>query len=55
VIERPAGSIRCGGEQFLVAYAIPHFYYHVTTAYSILRNQDMDLTMGDFLGNWVTS
>ena len=55
VIERPGGSIRCGGEQFLVAYAIPHFYYHVTTAYGILRNEGVPLTMGDFLGNWGTT
>lgn len=55
VIERPRGSIRCSGGQFLVAYAIPHFYYHVTTAYGILRNQGVQLTMGDFLGDWGTS
>ena len=55
VIERPRGSIRCSGGQFLVAYAIPHFYYHVTTAYGILRNEGVHLTMGDFLGDWGTS
>ncbi|MEI6665938.1 MAG: DUF1993 domain-containing protein [Chloroflexota bacterium] len=55
VIERPRGSIRCSGGQFLVAYAIPHFYYHVTTAYGILRNEGVQLTMGDFLGDWGTS
>ena len=37
---------------FLLAFAIPHFFYHVTTAYGILRNQGERLTMGDFLGNW---
>jgi hypothetical protein len=43
------------GRQFLVAFAIPHFFYHVTTAYGILRNQGVQLTMGDFLGSWTTS
>lgn len=55
VIEHPRGSMRSSGSQFLLAYAIPHFFYHVTTAYGILRNQGVHLTMGDFLGNWATS
>jgi hypothetical protein len=52
VIEHRRGSMRAGGSQFLVAFAIPHFFYHMTTAYGILRNQGVHLTMGDFLGNW---
>ncbi|MFY2559976.1 DUF1993 family protein [Corallococcus terminator] len=55
VIEHRRGSMRSSGHQFLIAFAIPHFYYHVTTAYGILRNQGVRLTMGDFLGNWGTS
>jgi hypothetical protein len=55
VIEHRRGSMRSSGGQFLVAFAIPHFFYHVTTAYGILRNQGVQLTMGDFLGNWGTS
>jgi hypothetical protein len=52
VIEHRRGSMRSSGSQFLLAFAIPHFFYHVTTAYGILRNQGVRLTMGDFLGNW---
>ncbi len=55
VIEHRRGSMRSSGGQFLIAFAIPHFFYHVTSAYSILRNQGVKLTMGDFLGNWGTS
>jgi hypothetical protein len=55
VIEHPRGSTRSSGGQFLLAFAIPHFFYHVTTAYGILRSQGVPLTMGDFLGNWGTS
>ncbi|RKH07053.1 DUF1993 domain-containing protein [Corallococcus carmarthensis] len=55
VIEHRRGSMRSKGSQFLIAFAIPHFFYHVTTAYGILRNQGVQLTMGDFLGNWGTS
>ena len=55
VIEHRLGSMSSSGGQFLLAFAIPHFFYHVTTAYGILRNQGVRLTMGDFLGNWGTS
>ena len=55
VIEHPRGSMRSSGSQFLLAFAIPHFFYHMTTAYSIMRNQGVQLTMGDFLGNWGAS
>ncbi|MCP3167853.1 DUF1993 domain-containing protein [Myxococcus qinghaiensis] len=52
VIEHRRGSTSSSGRQFLIAFAIPHFFYHVTTVYGILRNQGVRLTMGDFLGNW---
>ncbi|WP_224367395.1 DUF1993 domain-containing protein [Hyalangium versicolor] len=55
VIEHRRGSMSSNGRQFLIAFAIPHFFYHVTAAYSILRNQGVRLTMGDFLGNWGAS
>ena len=55
VVDHRRGSIRASGSQFLVAYAIPHFFYHVTSAYGILRNQGVPLTMGDLLGNWPNS
>lgn len=55
VIEHPRGSTSSTGAQFLVAFAIPHFFYHVTTAYGILREQGVPLTMRDFLGNWGSS
>ncbi len=54
VIEHRHGSTRSSGGQFLLAFAIPHFFYHVTSAYGILRNQGIQLTMGDFLGDWRT-
>jgi hypothetical protein len=55
VIEHRRGSMRSSGRQFLIAFAIPHFFYHVTTAYGILRNLGVQLTMSDFLGNWGAS
>ena len=55
VIEHPRGTTRSSGSRFLLAYAIPHFFYHVTAAHGILRNMGVPLTMGDFLGRWGTS
>lgn len=55
VIEHRRGSVSSDGGQFLLAFAIPHFFYHMTTAYDILRSQGVRLTMGDFLGNWGTA
>lgn len=52
VVEHRYGSVSTNGAQFLLGYAIPHFFYHVTTAYGILRSHGVRLTMGDYLGNW---
>jgi hypothetical protein len=39
------------GEQHLVQMALPNFYFHVTTAYAILRHNGVDLGKKDFMGN----
>ena len=36
--------------QYYGAYAIPNFYFHMTTAYAILRANGVDVGKGDFLG-----
>lgn len=38
------------GKAYLVQHAIPNFYFHMTTAYSILRASGVELGKGDFLG-----
>lgn len=55
VIEHPRGSTSASGRQFLLAFALPHFFFHLSAAYGILRNQGVRLTMGDFLGNWAST
>jgi hypothetical protein len=44
------GSIAFTGSQFLVQFAIPNFFFHVTMAYGILRQKGVHLTKGDFTG-----
>ncbi|CAN5148425.1 DUF1993 family protein [soil metagenome] len=43
-------SVKWPGDRFLLELAIPSFFFHVTTAYGILRHQGVDVTKGDFLG-----
>jgi hypothetical protein len=38
------------GEDYLSFFAMPNFYFHVTTTYAILRHQGVDLGKADFLG-----
>ena len=39
------------GQQFLLARAIPNFYFHVSTAYDILRHNGLEVGKRDYLGN----
>ncbi|UXI69776.1 DUF1993 domain-containing protein [Tahibacter amnicola] len=38
------------GQVYLATWALPNFYFHVTTAYNILRHNGVDLGKRDFLG-----
>ena len=37
-------------EDFLLSFSIPNFYFHVTTAYDILRSRGVVLGKADYLG-----
>ena len=37
------------GENYLVNFAMPNFYFHVTTAYAILRHNGLDIGKGDYM------
>ena len=39
------------GMQFLLGHAVPNFYFHVTTAYNILRHNGIEIGKRDYLGN----
>lgn len=38
------------GEEFLIQHAMPNLYFHVTTAYAILRHNGVEVGKMDFLG-----
>lgn len=37
------------GENYLVGFALPNFFFHVTTAYAILRHNGLELGKGDYM------
>lgn len=39
------------GMQFLLGHAIPNVYFHITTAYNILRHNGVEVGKRDYLGN----
>jgi uncharacterized protein len=43
-------ELRFKGQQYLVSFALPNFYFHATTAYDILRNCGVPIGKRDFLG-----
>jgi hypothetical protein len=36
------------GENYLIGFALPNFFFHVTTAYAILRHNGVELGKNDF-------
>ncbi len=50
VLKFPNGTgYRFDGAQYLASFALPNFFFHVTTAYAILRNAGVSLGKPDFL------
>ncbi len=39
------------GEEYVIHHALPNIYFHITTAYSILRHNGVDVGKKDYLGN----
>ncbi|WP_311028262.1 DUF1993 domain-containing protein [Mesorhizobium koreense] len=44
------GEMKFPGMQYLLHFATPNFYFHVTTAYAILRHNGVPLGKTDFFG-----
>ncbi len=51
VIKRGDKETRYTGLQFLLGHAVPNVYFHVTTAYNILRHNGIEIGKRDYLGN----
>lgn len=46
----PNASFEFVGKDYLMGFVIPNFYFHMTTAYDILRHNGVALGKRDFLG-----
>ena len=48
----PAGDrkITLKGADYLLHFSMPNFYFHVTTAYDILRHNGLEIGKDDFMG-----
>jgi hypothetical protein len=49
-IRQRGQDVKMSGLQYLLAVAQPNFYFHVATAYNILRHNGVELGKRDFLG-----
>ena len=43
---------RFTGQSYLLNYGLPHFFFHVTTAYAILRHSGVDVGKKDYVGSY---
>ena len=41
---------RIGGQAYLLAYGLPQFFFHVTTAYDLLRHNGVAVGKKDYMG-----
>ena len=49
-VPRRTGSVTMTGEAYLKHFALPNFFFHVTTTYALLRHYGVELGKIDFLG-----
>ena len=49
VLKLPNNEMKFDGITFLTGFALPNFFFHVTTAYAILRHSNIELGTLDFL------
>ncbi|WVT72254.1 DUF1993 domain-containing protein [Sinorhizobium chiapasense] len=49
VLNFPTLKVTLTGEEYLLRFVLPNFYFHLTTAYDILRHKGVPIGKGDFL------
>ena len=50
VLKFRSGEVKFKGMQYLLGHALPNFYFHVTTAYNILRHNGVEVGKRDYIG-----
>jgi hypothetical protein len=46
----PNRTLQFTGQEYVLGFVLPNFYFHVTTAYNILRHNGLAIGKLDFLG-----
>jgi hypothetical protein len=50
VLTFPGGEMKFRGQAYVIDFALPNFYFHLTTAYALLRADGVPLSKRDYLG-----
>ena len=50
VLPKRTGDLSFKGQQYLLGFALPNFFFHVTTAYNLLRHNGVEIGKMDYLG-----
>lgn len=51
VMKLGPNTVTFTGQSYLFGFGLPNFYFHVVTAYDILRHLGVDLGKRDYIGN----
>ena len=51
VLKLPSRELNFTGQSFLFSFVLPNVFFHVTTAYAIMRHAGVPLGKMDYLGN----
>ncbi|MEO7940300.1 MAG: DUF1993 domain-containing protein [Burkholderiaceae bacterium] len=43
---------KLSGQAYVLAYGLPQFFFHVTTAYNLLRHNGVDIGKKDYMGSY---
>ena len=50
ILKQGGREVEFAGKDYLFSFALPNFFFHVTTAYDILRQAGLDIGKRDYLG-----
>ncbi len=50
ILTMRAGSLTFTGQQYMLNFAMPNFYFHASMTYAILRHNGVEIGKRDFLG-----
>ena len=50
VLKTPRGDLNFTGLNYLLHFALPNVYFHITTAYNILRHNGVEIGKMDYIG-----